>query len=290
MGPRRPDWSGASAPRRTRRWQRSVPTIGAGQQLLGQIDGGGCLPPVRGRRRCCHAGCDQSRTTGSSCSLPRWRSSTAATSPSSSRVQVGGLGSRQVSSGSMLSDQARPWSMTPSVPATGSSIHIGSRHLPRRGHGGQSDPLRRNTRRLHDHRRRPDGSVCGEPLITAVVTKGTPTSTAAGYTTLTSSQVVNNTLDSLSSATSSLDSSRLLMWIVAGIIISAVLLYVSALQRVRDFAVLKALGRIGIALRKPGDDQGTTSSPYRRMIRGHIVELPGWNLPVNPWPSPWRHI
>jgi putative ABC transport system permease protein len=40
---------------------------------------------------------------------------------------------------------------------------------------------------------------------------------------------------------SSIKSARVLMWVVAVIIIAAVI-YVSALQRVRDFAVLKALG------------------------------------------------
>ena len=37
------------------------------------------------------------------------------------------------------------------------------------------------------------------------------------------------------------------MWLVAAIIVAA-LLYVSALQRVRDFAVLKALGSSSLAL------------------------------------------
>ena len=42
-------------------------------------------------------------------------------------------------------------------------------------------------------------------------------------------------------AISSIDNSRMLMWIVASIIVAA-LMYVSALQRMRDFAVLKSLG------------------------------------------------
>ena len=45
----------------------------------------------------------------------------------------------------------------------------------------------------------------------------------------------------LASAVSSINNTKILMWVIAGIIIAA-LLYVSALQRVRDFAVLKALG------------------------------------------------
>ena len=43
------------------------------------------------------------------------------------------------------------------------------------------------------------------------------------------------------------DNSKILMWLVAAIIIAS-LLYVSALQRVRDFAVLKAVGASSAAL------------------------------------------
>jgi putative ABC transport system permease protein len=54
-------------------------------------------------------------------------------------------------------------------------------------------------------------------------------------------------LATLSSAVSSIDKSRTMMWAIAAIIVAA-LIYVSALQRVRDFAVLKALGSSSHAL------------------------------------------
>ena len=156
-------------------------------------------------------------------------------------VQVGGLGSPQVSGGTMLSGSGQAVVDDAVGSPVGGVVHIGSATLHVVGTvsgrtllGGT--PVIYTT--IADAQAIAFG---GEPFITTIVTTGTPTSTAPGYTTLTSHQVVQNTLDSLSSATSSIDNSKILMWIVAGIIISA-LLYVSALQRVRDFAVLKALG------------------------------------------------
>lgn len=81
----------------------------------------------------------------------------------------------------------------------------------------------------------------GRPLVTAVVTTGTRGAVPAGLQAFTTPVVEQRTLDSLASAVSSINNTKILMWIIAGIIIAA-LLYVSALQRVRDFAVLKALG------------------------------------------------
>ena len=79
------------------------------------------------------------------------------------------------------------------------------------------------------------------PLITAAVTTGVPSRVPDGLTVLTNSQVEQNQLDALSGGVKSIESSRFMMWVIAAIIIAA-LLYVSALQRVGDFAVLKALG------------------------------------------------
>jgi putative ABC transport system permease protein len=54
-------------------------------------------------------------------------------------------------------------------------------------------------------------------------------------------------LQALSAGVKSINNSKIFMWIVAAIIIAA-LLYVSALQRVRDFAILKALGSSSLLL------------------------------------------
>jgi putative ABC transport system permease protein len=81
----------------------------------------------------------------------------------------------------------------------------------------------------------------GRPLITAVVTSGVPATVPAGLVALAPSTVVTDTVGQLQSAVSSIDNTRWLMWIVAAAIVAS-MLYVAALERKRDFAVLKALG------------------------------------------------
>ena len=81
----------------------------------------------------------------------------------------------------------------------------------------------------------------GRPLITSALVQGHPAQLPAGLRAYTANEIEQHSLQSMAAAVSSINNSKLLMWGVAAIIIAA-LLYVSALQRVRDFAVLKALG------------------------------------------------
>jgi putative ABC transport system permease protein len=81
----------------------------------------------------------------------------------------------------------------------------------------------------------------GKPLVTAVAVRGTPRHVPAGLVVLGPSTVVTDTMTQLKSAQSSINSTRWLMWIIAAVIVAA-MLYVAALERKRDFAVLKALG------------------------------------------------
>lgn len=89
--------------------------------------------------------------------------------------------------------------------------------------------------------------VHGQPLITAVVSGGSPTVLPAGFTKYTPEQVSATTLAQMQSAVSSIDNTRWLMWVLAALIVGA-LLYVAALERQQDFAVLKALGASSLAL------------------------------------------
>ncbi|MEO6628449.1 MAG: ABC transporter permease [Aquihabitans sp.] len=84
-------------------------------------------------------------------------------------------------------------------------------------------------------------AVRGQPLITTVVMRGTTTTSVPGTTILSSAAVRADTEHAMRDAIASIDNSRLLMWIVAAVIVAA-LMYVSALERLRDFAVLKSLG------------------------------------------------
>jgi putative ABC transport system permease protein len=89
--------------------------------------------------------------------------------------------------------------------------------------------------------------VHGQPLITAVVSRGSPAVVPPGFTRYTPVQVSATTLAQMQGAVTSIENMRWLMWILAAIILGA-LLYVAALERQRDFAVLKALGASSSAL------------------------------------------
>ena len=81
----------------------------------------------------------------------------------------------------------------------------------------------------------------GRPLIGAVLVEGTPTKLPPGLIIKSNSQVDRASLTQMSSAVSSISNTRWLMWAIAAFIVAA-LVYVTSLQRTRDFAVLKALG------------------------------------------------
>jgi putative ABC transport system permease protein len=83
--------------------------------------------------------------------------------------------------------------------------------------------------------------VGGKPLITAVLVTGTPSHLPTGLVALSPSTVITDTVNQLQTAISSIDNTRSLMWFVAAAIVAS-MLYVAALERKRDFAVLKALG------------------------------------------------
>ena len=93
----------------------------------------------------------------------------------------------------------------------------------------------------------------GQPLVTTVVLAGPLVTPPEGMTVLTTDAVRADTVHAMKDAIASIDNSRSLMWIVAAVIVAA-LMYVSALERLRDFAVLKSLGSpswllfVGVAL------------------------------------------
>ena len=87
----------------------------------------------------------------------------------------------------------------------------------------------------------------GRPLITAVVTRGVPASVPAGLSVSSNAQIEQSVLNNLAGAIATLVNAKAIMWLVAAVIVGS-LLYVSALQRVRDFAVIKALGSSSLAL------------------------------------------
>ncbi len=81
----------------------------------------------------------------------------------------------------------------------------------------------------------------GSPVTMAVLVEPGTTTDVAGAVVLTADDVAEDLLGPLESAVSSIDLIRILLWVVAAIIIGAVV-YLSALERQRDFAVLLAVG------------------------------------------------
>jgi putative ABC transport system permease protein len=162
-------------------------------------------------------------------------------------VSVGGLGAPAVKSGRPLQAGGQVVTDTRAGGRIGSQISVGTAHFTVVGH-------------VHDrtllggtpvvYMTLPDSQALalgGRPLVTAVVTRGVPSHLPAGLTQLSTHSVEKSVLQALASGVSSINNSKVFMWLVAAIIIAA-LLYVSALQRVRDFAILKALGSSSVLL------------------------------------------
>ena len=78
-------------------------------------------------------------------------------------------------------------------------------------------------------------------VIGAVLVSGELGPLPEGLASVSSDEVVAQTLQPLDGAIASIDLVRALLWVVAAIIVGAVV-YLSALDRQRDFAVLKAVG------------------------------------------------
>jgi putative ABC transport system permease protein len=84
-------------------------------------------------------------------------------------------------------------------------------------------------------------TFAGEPFASAVVTSGVPRERIPGLNVLTNDQVKADLERPTQSGKQSIDFIQVLLWIVAAGII-ALIVYLTALERVRDFAVLKATG------------------------------------------------
>jgi putative ABC transport system permease protein len=86
-----------------------------------------------------------------------------------------------------------------------------------------------------------DAVFQGLPLATAVVVEGIPDSVPAGLRVVTNDEAEDDLLRPLEDPIGSIDLFRILLWVVAASIVGLVL-YLSALERQRDFAVFKATG------------------------------------------------
>lgn len=85
-----------------------------------------------------------------------------------------------------------------------------------------------------------------DQVVTGFVSDA-PVDDIDGFSVRTSDEVADETLGPIESAVSSIDLIRILLWFVAAIVMGAVV-YLTALERQRDFAVLKAVGASGGSL------------------------------------------
>jgi putative ABC transport system permease protein len=81
----------------------------------------------------------------------------------------------------------------------------------------------------------------GQPMVTSIGVVGTPRNLPDGYQTYDRAGAVKDLVRPLHVAVTSISILAFLLWIVAALIVGSVV-YLSALERVRDFAVFKAIG------------------------------------------------
>jgi putative ABC transport system permease protein len=81
----------------------------------------------------------------------------------------------------------------------------------------------------------------GQPLASAIVTKGTPRAAPAGMQVLTNPQVRSDMYRPIKQASGTIQVLDILLLLIAAGIIGAIL-YMSTLERIKDFAVMKATG------------------------------------------------
>jgi len=81
----------------------------------------------------------------------------------------------------------------------------------------------------------------GQPLASTVVTRGAPTTTPVGMQVLTNDAVRADLYRPIGQVSDTIGVVDILLWAIAAAIIGAIL-YMSSLERVKDFAVMKATG------------------------------------------------
>jgi putative ABC transport system permease protein len=83
--------------------------------------------------------------------------------------------------------------------------------------------------------------IGNRPIATAIVTRGVPRALPPGLAVMSNEQAAADVTRPVKNGIGTIESIRLMLWIVAAMIIGAVV-YMSALERIRDFAVLRAVG------------------------------------------------
>ncbi len=80
-----------------------------------------------------------------------------------------------------------------------------------------------------------------QPIVTSAGIRGTPTAVPDGYRIIDRAGAIDDLMRPMKGAVSAITMLAALLWMVAALIVGSVI-YLSALERTRDFAVLKAVG------------------------------------------------
>ena len=184
----------------------------------------------------------------------------------------GGVGQPRVTDGRLPPRSAtRSWSTDRSVERDRRHGRAGPAQVPHRRHG-QGD---------HLPRRYPAAFISiadaqrllldGAPLATAIVTRGTPTGALpTGYSRSSNDAVRSDLARPDRERGQTIGFINILLWIIAAGIIAAIL-YMSALERVREFAVIKAMGAAEPLRRRRAGQPGR-----RAVARGRDRRVRHW--------------
>ncbi|GFG49241.1 glutamine ABC transporter permease [Mycolicibacterium agri] len=80
-----------------------------------------------------------------------------------------------------------------------------------------------------------------QPIVTSIGIRGTPAAVPDGYRIIDRAGAVADLMRPMTAAVAAITMIAVLLWVVAALIVGSVI-YLSALERTRDFAVLKAVG------------------------------------------------
>jgi putative ABC transport system permease protein len=121
----------------------------------------------------------------------------------------------------------------------------------------------------------------GRPLASAILVTGVPADLPPGLVRLSNDEVEEDMLRPLEGATSAINLLRILMWVVAAVIIGAII-YLSALERLTDFAVLKAMGGESRTLALGLSAQALIASLLAAVLAALLAQIlrPAFPLPI----------
>lgn len=156
-------------------------------------------------------------------------------------ARPGGLGSPPVSDGAAAAGDGEAVVASSAGVAPGAAIEIGARPLEVTGTVDDATALAGMPLVFVPLQTARDLAYRGQPLATALIVDGQVTAMPEGLQLLSNADVAEDAKRPLERAISSLHLVRVLLWLVAAMIVGAVV-YLSALERQRDFAVLKAVG------------------------------------------------